>query len=147
MRLNCIIQSNFNGSNTFGTMKICSRQGLFEQTRVDYRARSRSIIWSSFRFSSNKSMLCVLIRIASSWRFLCVHTTYIFKVNKRSRIIPNNICRDGKKLWTLERVRNSRGNRVVTEIAVVRVRAIKVSVMVYPMVAADAIYLYKDRRF
>ena len=141
MRLNCIIQSNFNGSNTFGTMKICSRQGLFERTRVDYRARSRSIIWSSFRFSSNKSMLCVLIRIASSWRFLCVQTTYIFKINKRSRIILNYICRDGKKLGTLERVRNSRGKRAV------RVRAIKVSVMVYPTVAADAIYLYKDRRF
>ena len=25
--LSCNIQSNFNGSNTFGTMKICSRQG------------------------------------------------------------------------------------------------------------------------
>ena len=28
-------QSNFSGSNTFGTMKICSRQGQFEPVRVD----------------------------------------------------------------------------------------------------------------
>ena len=30
------IQSNFNGSNTFGTMKISSRQGKLEPMRVDY---------------------------------------------------------------------------------------------------------------
>ena len=34
------IQSNFNGSNTFGTMKTCSRQGWFRPLRVYYRARS-----------------------------------------------------------------------------------------------------------
>ena len=33
------IQSNFNGSNTFGTMKICASQGWFEPMRVYYRAR------------------------------------------------------------------------------------------------------------
>ena len=38
------LQSNFNGSNSFGTMKICSRQGYFEPMRVDYRARSGGII-------------------------------------------------------------------------------------------------------
>ena len=27
LRINMIIQSNFNGSNTFGTMKISSKQG------------------------------------------------------------------------------------------------------------------------
>ena len=48
--LEFLIQSNLNGLNTFGTMKICSRQGKFEPMSVDYRARSRSIIWSSFRF-------------------------------------------------------------------------------------------------
>ena len=36
-------QSNFNGSNTFGTMKICSRQGDFEPLRVYYRDRSEGI--------------------------------------------------------------------------------------------------------
>ena len=38
------LQSNFNGSNTFGTMKISSRQGYFEPTRVDYSARSGGLI-------------------------------------------------------------------------------------------------------
>ena len=45
------IQSNFNCSNTFGTMKICSRQGWFEPMRY-YRARSGGIIGIFFRFSS-----------------------------------------------------------------------------------------------
>ena len=66
-----IMRSNFDGSNAFGPMKICSRLGKFEPMRVDYRARSRSILWSSFHFFfQNKStcMLCVLIRIASSRR-------------------------------------------------------------------------------
>ena len=35
-----IIQPNFNGSNTFGTMQVSSRQGKFEPMRVDYSARS-----------------------------------------------------------------------------------------------------------
>ena len=39
-------------SNTFGTMKISSRQGLFEPMRVDNSARSRGIIGESFRLSS-----------------------------------------------------------------------------------------------
>ena len=46
------IQSNFNGSNSFGTMKISSRQGLFEPMRVDYSARSGGIIGIIFQFSS-----------------------------------------------------------------------------------------------
>ena len=46
------IQSNFNGSNSFGTIKISSRQGLFEPMRVDYSARSGGIIGISFQFSS-----------------------------------------------------------------------------------------------
>ena len=46
------VQSNFNGSNTFRTMKICSRQGWFEPLRVYDRARSGGIIRISFRFYS-----------------------------------------------------------------------------------------------
>ena len=49
-----LIQSNFKGSNTFGTTKICSRQGLFEPLRIYYRARSGGIIWLLFRFSSTQ---------------------------------------------------------------------------------------------
>ena len=41
-------------------------------------------------------MLCVLIRIALSSRFLFIHTTNIFKINKISRIISSNICIYGK---------------------------------------------------
>ena len=47
-----ILQSNFNGSNTFGTMKVCSRQGKFELMSVNHSARSGGIIGISLRFSS-----------------------------------------------------------------------------------------------
>ena len=42
------IQSNFNGSNTFGTMKISSRQGEFKPMRVDYSVKSGGLIVISF---------------------------------------------------------------------------------------------------
>ena len=45
------VQSNFNGSNTFGTMQISSRQVKFEPVRVDYSARSGGLIGISFLFS------------------------------------------------------------------------------------------------
>ena len=44
------IQSNFNGSNTFGTMQISSRKGEFEQMRVDNIAKSGGIIRISIIF-------------------------------------------------------------------------------------------------
>ena len=49
IQLQCsFIQSNFNGSNTFGTMKISSRQGEFEPMRVVYSVRSGGLIVISF---------------------------------------------------------------------------------------------------
>ena len=39
-RGNAKIQSKFNGSNTFWTMRMRSRQGQFEPLGVYYRARS-----------------------------------------------------------------------------------------------------------
>ena len=36
------IQSNLSGSNSLGTMKICSRYGLFEPLRVNHSVRSGS---------------------------------------------------------------------------------------------------------
>ena len=42
------VQSNFNGSNTFGTIKISSRQGQFELMKVNYSARSGGLIAISF---------------------------------------------------------------------------------------------------
>ena len=63
------IQLNFNGSNTFGTTKICSRRGLFELMSVNHSTRPGGIIGIFFNFLSYEGMLCVLIRIASSRRF------------------------------------------------------------------------------
>ena len=34
------VQSNFNGSNIFGTIENCSRHGWFEPLRVNYGAKS-----------------------------------------------------------------------------------------------------------
>ena len=51
------ILSNFNGSNTFGTMKISSRQGKFEPLRVDNSARSGGIIRISLIFC-NMELCC-----------------------------------------------------------------------------------------
>ena len=36
------IQSNFDGSNIFGTIENCSRHGWFEPLRVNYGAKSGS---------------------------------------------------------------------------------------------------------
>ena len=52
------VQSNFNGSNTFGTMKISSRQGEFDPMRVHNSARSGGIIRSSLSFY-NMKVCCV----------------------------------------------------------------------------------------
>ena len=52
------IQSNFNGLNTFRTMKISSRQGEFEPIRIDYSVMSRDIIRISFIFY-NMRVCCV----------------------------------------------------------------------------------------
>ena len=49
----CIVQLNFNGSNTFGTMIICTRRGLFEPVCGNHSARAGGIIGTSFRFSLN----------------------------------------------------------------------------------------------
>ena len=39
------------GSNTFGTMTICSRQGLFEVIGVNRSTRTECKVEISFRFS------------------------------------------------------------------------------------------------
>ena len=45
------IQWSFNGSNTFGIMKICSRQGWSEPMGVGYCARLGGVVGVSFRLS------------------------------------------------------------------------------------------------
>ena len=45
-----VIQQNFTGLNTFGTMKICPRQGVV-RANESYSARSGGILRIYFRFS------------------------------------------------------------------------------------------------
>ena len=81
-----------------------------------------------FDFLRNKSMLCVLIRIASLRRFLWVHTTYIFKLKIEISNYPKyiNICSSGKQFLGTQRwVRNSRGKHAIG------VQANKVSMYLY----------------
>ena len=42
--LMAVIQSNFDGSNIFGTMDICSRYGKFESLKVNDSASSGGIM-------------------------------------------------------------------------------------------------------
>ena len=52
------LQPNFNGSNTFGTMKICSRQ--FGLVSVNHRIRTEGKVEVSFLFIYFKmSVYCV----------------------------------------------------------------------------------------
>ena len=53
------VQSNFNGSNTFKTMQISSRQGKFETMRVDYSARSGGLIGIAFLIFLHIKVCCV----------------------------------------------------------------------------------------
>ena len=54
-----IIQSNFSGSNTCGTMKICSRQWEFEPLRVYLINRSVGINRDIFLIFFNMKVYCV----------------------------------------------------------------------------------------
>ena len=54
-----MLQQNFNSSNIFGTMKMCSRQGQFELMSIDHSTRSGGIIGISFRFFFNMTVCCV----------------------------------------------------------------------------------------
>ena len=53
------LQLNFNGSNTFGTMKMCSRQGWFEPLRVYYRTKSGGITGICFPIFFNMKVYYV----------------------------------------------------------------------------------------
>ena len=50
-QIKLVVSVNFSGSNTFGTMKIYSRQGWFELMCVNQSARSGGIIRIYFRFA------------------------------------------------------------------------------------------------
>ena len=53
------IQSNFDGSKTFGTMKICSRQGEFELMSVNHSARPGGILGIFFLIFFRMMVCCV----------------------------------------------------------------------------------------
>ena len=52
------IQSYFKGSNTFGTMKICIRQGSFELMGVNHSTRTGGIIGISLLSVSHIKVHC-----------------------------------------------------------------------------------------
>ena len=56
------LQPNFNGSNTFGTMKIRSRPEQFELMNVDHSAMTGDMIGLVFSSSSNLKICCVFSR-------------------------------------------------------------------------------------
>ena len=111
------IKSNLDGSNPFGTMEICSRQRQFEPQRVTISAIPGGImeiiVGYLFGVLYYKRMLCVLIRIASSMRFLWVHTTYICKIKEENipKLFVYRIWR--KSLRTQERVRLIHSKRAI----------------------------------
>ena len=95
-----IIQPKKNGSNTFGTMKRCWRQGLFEPMGVNRSARIGGIIRIFFQFYFNKKVCCVFSLdlphlIASSNRLdeailMSTHNIPI-SIRKSPEIIPTTI--------------------------------------------------------
>ena len=95
------VQSNFNGSNTFGTMEISSRQGLFESLRVYYRARPGGIIGVSIFFIMK--VYCVFSWESPRWGDSNEYTQYtIFQYKKEnfpqlSQICNYGICSKGLK--------------------------------------------------
>ena len=56
------VQSYFSGSNTSGTMKICSRQRKFEPMRVNHSIRSGGIFGIFFSILFNMKVCCVLYK-------------------------------------------------------------------------------------
>ena len=61
------VQLNF--TSTFGTIKISSRQGLFDKMSVNHSARSGWIIGIYLDFLKHEGILCIRIKIASLRRF------------------------------------------------------------------------------
>ena len=68
------VQLNFNGSNTFGTMKIISRQGQFELIGVYKSARSGGIIKLPLIFYNMK--VCCVFSLESPQREAILMSTH-----------------------------------------------------------------------
>ena len=97
------VQSNSNGSNTFGTMKICSRQGEFEPLRVYYRARSGGINRNIFSIFFNMKVYCVYSLESPERGDSNKYTQYSISQYKKeihpklSQICNHGICSKGPK--------------------------------------------------
>ena len=114
------IQSNFNGSNTFGTIKICSRQGKFKPMMVDNSARSGGII-KIFLIFYNMKVYCAFSLESPHWGDSNEYTQYtVFNIKKKITLNFLNLQPRDYFLGTQERVRNSHGKRAIS------VRAIEV---------------------
>ena len=89
------IQSNFNGLNTFGTMKISSRQGYFEPMRVYNSARSGGIIRISLSFY-NMKVCCQFSLESPHWGDSNAYTQHtVFKIKKKNHTKLSKICSQG----------------------------------------------------
>ena len=96
------MQSNFNGSNTFGTMKISSRQGKFEPMRVDNSARSGGIIMISLIFYNMKVCFIEAIRKTTynlPFSNLKTKTTLTYPKSAAKGLFPWDSRMSSKQPW------------------------------------------------
>ena len=82
------IQYNLNSSSTDGSFTVDDSNSFFFQSLQSSSNSSRKQILRVFLLLSWHCMLCVLIRIASSRRFLWVHSTFNRCVENR-KDFPN----------------------------------------------------------
>ena len=87
------IQSNFNGSNTFGTLKICLRQGQFELMSVNHSARSGGNIGISFLYSLKVGSCC----------FECIIVLLVYFINCRKALFTRK-CVSFSKMYRVKRI-------------------------------------------
>ena len=83
------IQSNLNSSNTDDSFTMDNSNSFFESLQNSSEISRNQIFRDFFLILPRNCMLCVLIRIASSRRFLWVDTIYNCGINDR-KISPNH---------------------------------------------------------
>ena len=136
------MQLNFNGSNTFGTIIICSRQGSSSEDECYLLHQFRGAYYGYlFYFLQYVGMLHVFIRIEA----ILMSTHYIFVNNKKRK----SICVYGFFQGTLKRVRNSRGKQAIsvraTEGLLYLVRIAARLVLVFLVLRLfDTVYLFQS---
>ena len=106
------VQQNFSGSNSFGTMKICSRQGKFELMSVNHSARSEGIIGISFPFS-HQGIQCVFSFESHRRGDSIEYTQYTTFNNKKITLNYPKSAAMEFFIGTQEGVRDSGGKRLL----------------------------------